>query len=98
MVSSGIFIAPGICPAAYSAGVLTSTKKKSSFFSCSMAVNSVESILLSLETLSLAQETNDVKTNVVLETGIEEIAVPYEWVYGFFALLLMGLAAIRRKK
>ena len=48
--------------------------------------------------IDMAQETNDVKTNVVLETGIEEIAVPYEWVYGFFALLLMGLAAIRRKK
>jgi len=48
--------------------------------------------------IDMEVKSDDVETRVVLETGIEEIAVPYEWLYGFFAFLLMGLVIIRKKK
>ncbi len=43
-------------------------------------------------------ENDTMKVRVVLETGIDEIAVPYEWLYGLFALLIMGLVTIKKKK
>ncbi|MCE7748559.1 MAG: hypothetical protein GPJ51_09170 [Candidatus Heimdallarchaeota archaeon] len=48
--------------------------------------------------LELIEKSSTIETRVVLETGIDEIAVPYEWLYGLFALLIMGLVTIKKKK
>ncbi len=48
--------------------------------------------------IDMELKEDDVKTRVVLETGLEEIAVPFEWIYGLFALLIMGLVTIGKKK
>ena len=43
-------------------------------------------------------ETALEKSAIILETGLEDIAVPFEWLYGVFAFLILGLAAYRRKR